>query len=304
MRRYPAATCAPEPPRVFYAEDKILRKCAPHLATVLVVDPFPAAARLLCDLLKQLGARIALVAADETTADRLIAAYEPRLIFTEFGGAVDGPDFVRRLRRGPAATRATPVVMCTAEATELSLKAARDSGVHEFLCKPFTVGHLVKRVEAACLKERDWIDARFYVGPDRRRFNSAAYEGPLKREADKSVDTEAEAAETIEAHFAVLTRVLRTMKAALAGYDANPPAALRALLEQSAELQTVALSTEDIDLRSAVLSLQRYLLAALETGTLSPSVISDHAGALERLARTGGTAAERKGMVEGLSRAA
>ncbi len=288
---------------VFYDQDKIQRKCLPHLTTVLVVDPFPAASRLLADLVKQLGARTVLSAGDEATAERLILSYEPRLIFSEYGGGINGPALVARLRRGASWSRAAPVIMCTAEATEASLKAARDAGVHEFLCKPFTMGQVVKRVEAACLKPRDWIEAKAYVGPDRRRFNSAGYAGPRKREADQAApETPLEL--DPNADVAVLARVLKAIKAALGGYDAQPQQALRAMLEQSAELQALAFATEDADLKAAVLSLQRYLLAALESGTLQPSVIAHHAGALERLAIAGGSAAERRGVVEALPAAA
>ena len=285
---------------MFYAEDKILRKCQPHLASVLVVDPFPAAARLLCDLLKQLGARTVLSASDERNAEGLIATYDPRLVFTEYGGGVEGVDLVKRLRRSESASRKTPVIMCTAEATEASLKAARDAGVHEFLCKPFTVGHLVKRVEAACLKERDWIDARFYVGPDRRRFNSAGYEGPRKRAADQPDDL-APLPPDPNADTAVLGRVLSAIRAALKTYDASPSAAVRAMLEQSAELQALAFATEDNDLRAAVLSLQRYLLGALESGSLQPATVARHASALEMLARPGGAPVERSAIARSLA---
>nr|6SFT_A Chain A, Two-component receiver protein CleD [Caulobacter vibrioides NA1000] len=35
-------------------------------------------------------------------------------------------------------------------------------------------------------KPREWVEAVAYVGPDRRRFNSADYKGPRKRKADAS----------------------------------------------------------------------------------------------------------------------
>lgn len=275
---------------MFYAEDKILRHCAPHLSAVLVLDPFPAASRLLCDLLKQLGARVVVSASSADVAERQLSVHEPKLIFCEYGGGVDGPDFVRRLRRGASPARRAPVIMCTAEATELSLKAARDSGVHEFLCKPFTVAHVVKRVEAACLKEREWIDARFYVGPDRRRFNSAGYGGPLKRSADKAREAE-EAPAT--ADLGVLPGVLMNIKTALARFDEAPQAAIRSMVEQSAELQQLAFASDDDALRRAVAALQRYLLAALETNTLSRAELAGHADALARFAPPAGPPTRR-----------
>ena len=52
--------------------------------------------------------------------------------------------------------------------------------------KPFTIKDLERRLEAVTLKPRDWVEAVQYVGPDRRRFNSAEYKGPRKRKADAS----------------------------------------------------------------------------------------------------------------------
>jgi hypothetical protein len=74
--------------------------------------------------------------------------------------------------------------MVTAEATPSSIGGARNSGVHEFLRKPYTAGDLFRRVENVVLKPRDWIEAQMYVGPDRRRFNSEDYGGSKKRRAD------------------------------------------------------------------------------------------------------------------------
>lgn len=265
---------------MFYPENKALRRFTAHLGSVLVVDPFPGAASLLCELLMQLGARGVIAVGSEEEAERTLARQTPRLIFTEFGGGIDGPGFVRRLRRGDLAARWAPVIMCTAEATELSLKAARDSGVHEFLCKPFTVSHLVKRVEAACLKERDWIDSRLYVGPDRRRFNSGAYRGPRKRRGDEG---RAGAAAPINAADAgVLREVLTGIRLALADFDADPAGALRTMVQQSAELQALAFASQDAGLRRDVAALQGYLLAALETNSVSRTELTARADALAR----------------------
>ncbi len=89
-----------------------------------------------------------------------------------------------RLRRSTLDCRQAPIIVLSAEATAAAIKAARDAGAHEFLCKPFTAGALFKRVENVILKPRPWIEAKMYVGPDRRRFNSGEFEGDKKRRAD------------------------------------------------------------------------------------------------------------------------
>lgn len=170
---------------VFNVEAKKLQRFAPLLQRVLVVDPHPAAARVIADLCKEMGGRQVLAATTTLRAFELIQEIEPQVIFIELAGQdLDGLEFTRRLRRSSLAARYSPVIMVTATATAASIKAARDSGVHEFLRKPFSAGDLFRRVENVVTKERPWIEAKMYVGPDRRRFNSGEYVGPKKRRVD------------------------------------------------------------------------------------------------------------------------
>ena len=163
-----------------------MQKVAAGLGRVLVLDPHPASAKLVADLIKEMGAR--QVACYNRTARGLetIASIDPLLICIEGGGSseFDGVDLVGRLRRSTLACRKVPVIMITGEATVESIKTARDAGVHEFLRKPFTAKDLFRRVENVVLKPRVWIDAQMYVGPDRRRFNSGEFVGSKKRQAD------------------------------------------------------------------------------------------------------------------------
>lgn len=179
---------ASERPGLFNANPKVLARLAPRLQRVLIVDPNNAAARLLADLMKEMGARETYFAASQARALALVQQTDPQVVFTEFAGPeLDGIEFSRSLRRSGFAARRCPLIMVTAEATAASIIAARDSGVHEFLRKPFTAGDLFRRVENVITKERPWIEAKMYVGPDRRRFNSGAYQGPKKRRVDRGV---------------------------------------------------------------------------------------------------------------------
>jgi len=170
---------------VFNISDKTRAAVRQHLERVLIVDPNAAAARLMTELLADLGARQRLTAATTARALEIAKEWQPQLIFVEFAGpALDGVDFTTRLRRSTLVARHAPVIIVSADSREASIKAARDSGAHEFLCKPFTAGHVFRRVENVTLKPRPWIEAKMYVGPDRRRFNSGQYVGDLKRDVD------------------------------------------------------------------------------------------------------------------------
>ncbi len=172
---------------MFNADPKILARIAPHLQRVVIFDPQPAAGKLVAELLKDLGARQSTSAAKTVKGLELISHLDPQLIFIEYKGPeFDGPDLVSRLRRSGLHARKAPVIMVTSEATVESIKAARDSGVHEFLRKPYTARDLFRRVENVCLNPRLWIEAQMYVGPDRRRFNSGEFQGSKKRRADKA----------------------------------------------------------------------------------------------------------------------
>ena len=170
---------------MFNADPKVLARIAPQLGRVLVFDPQPPSAKLLAELLKDMGARQVTCASRTVKGLELIGHVDPQLIAMEYAGPdFDGPDLMRRLRRSSLAARKAPVIMVANEATVESIKAARDSGVHEFLRKPYTAKDLFRRVENVVLNPRLWIEAQMYVGPDRRRFNSGEFAGARKRRAD------------------------------------------------------------------------------------------------------------------------
>ena len=113
---------------MLYVENSPSRKCVRHLERVLVVDPLPSSARLLHELLKDVGAKYLRI--ESTTKGALAAAKEddPQIIFTEFAGpALDGLEFVRQFRRSDLLCREAPVIMCTAEATAASIIGSRDA---------------------------------------------------------------------------------------------------------------------------------------------------------------------------------
>ena len=170
---------------MFTADPRQKHRIVSGLSRVMVLDPVPASARLVAELLKDMGARHVSSVHRTSNAVEALANIDPLMICLEASGPdFDGVGLVHKLRRSSLTCRKVPVIMITGEATVESIRMARDSGVHEFLRKPFTAKDLFRRVENVLLKPRLWIDAQMYVGPDRRRFNSGEFVGAKKREAD------------------------------------------------------------------------------------------------------------------------
>ncbi len=111
------------------------------------------------------------------------------------------------------------------------------------------------------MKPRDWIEAVAYVGPDRRRFNSGDYSGPLKRQADSG---SGDAARTDQA--------VRILKSALTQFDRDPQQALRAMREQAERLKALAVKGGEARLAVAVAGLEIALAGAPTRDTLAQPV--------------------------------
>lgn len=244
---------------MFDTDRRMLAKLEPVVKRVLIVDPNPHAARLLSDIMKGLGSRDIAIEPTETRALAAAAELEPGIIFTERNGEeLDGEALSRAVRRSHMDCRCAPIIMVTADATARTILGARDSGVHEFLRKPFTSGDLVRRVENVALKPRDWVEAIVYVGPDRRRFNSGEFSGPSKRKVDRPPTAAA-------AHLAVMDQAMRILASALDQFDNDPMQAVRAIREQAATLKTAALNVSDSRMMVAVGALEVSMAAGPPT---------------------------------------
>jgi CheY-like chemotaxis protein len=250
---------------------KSSRQLAPFLQRVLLLDSSQANARMIAELVKDLGAGRICADVSETQAMETCKQFEPQLIITELSGPLfEGPRFTKALRRSGLACRTVPVIVITAEATTGAILGARNAGVHEFLRKPFTLRDLSRRIEVVMLHRRDWIEAMNYVGPDRRRFNSGDYRGPRKRRSDSAAR---DASERVE-------QALKILKSALAAVETDPAQALRSMRAQAADLHAIAVRANDMKLMNAVAPLQRALIAMSDTGLLSKRTLETVAAGL------------------------
>lgn len=209
---------------------------------VLIVDPQPASARLLFELLRDIFPCQIWTAADPARALEVARTTEPQLIFVEHGDELDGVGLVRALRRGHLAARRAAMVVVSAQATAAAIIGARDAGAHEFLRRPFTINDLTRRLETIARRPRDWVEGIDYVGPDRRRFNAGDYAGPLRRRVDHARTPDE----------ARILQALKNLKAALAALERDPQQALRSMQAQTDALGCVANTKSDLVFRSAV----------------------------------------------------
>ncbi|MBS0332228.1 MAG: response regulator [Proteobacteria bacterium] len=230
---------------------------SPSLQRVMVVDPHPPSAKLVGDLMRDIARSQIWIAETNEKALRLAGSYDPHIIFVEMGPApLDGIAFAKSLRRSHISARYAPVIMVTGQATAAGILGARDAGVHEFLRKPFTLKDLLRRLEAVTLRQRDWVEAVNYVGPDRRRFNSGDYSGALKRRSDNRATPDSER----------LAQALKILRSAIGAVGSDPGQAMRAMQAQVVELRKCGMSVADLKLTTAAIDFGQLLEAVEKKG--------------------------------------
>jgi two-component system, response regulator PdtaR len=235
---------------LFSADKQTVQRMAPYLQRVLIADASPQSARFLNELMRDISRAQVWFAPTVDRALKQAAICEPQIIFVELSAdGIDGLAFTRQLRRSSLACRQAPVVMVSGEATATAILAARDAGVHEFLRKPFSMKDLLRRLEAVTLRSRDWVEGVGYIGPDRRRFNSGDYTGPLKRGSDTRESPDE----------AKLQQALKILRVAAAAVEKDPQQAMRAMLAQAGIIEQVARNTADVSLGASAAKLYRHI---------------------------------------------
>jgi DNA-binding response OmpR family regulator len=216
-----------------------------------------ATAKMLANLLRSLLPSAQVYGAKDADKAMLLAGQvEPQLVFVEASApGVDGMVLSRAFRRSDLPCREAPIIMVFTEVKAAQLLGARDAGVHEFLRRPISLGDLERRLDAVSGRPRDWIEAVNYVGPDRRRFNSADYKGPSKRRTDGNKTANK------------INKALRIVQSASRQVDADPVQAARALSTQARILIELSAGQEPLKrLGAAAVALQTFLQAAARQG--------------------------------------
>jgi len=82
---------------------------------------------------------------------------------------LDGLALITQIRRGVVSPNPTlPIIMLTGRAERADVAMARDTGINEYVVKPFSAKTIYDRLERLIEKPRYFVAAPSFVGPDRR----------------------------------------------------------------------------------------------------------------------------------------
>lgn len=150
---------------------------------VLLVDSDDRMMSLLRKVLTSLGFGAIYIAKNGEEALQQLAGKPIDLVITDWDmSPMNGIEFVHYIRWNRASpNRKLPVIMLTGKAKRQQVEEARDSGVTEFLVKPFTVRTLCDRIILVIDNPRSFILTNSYTGPDRRRKQHPLGSKPNRR---------------------------------------------------------------------------------------------------------------------------
>lgn len=141
--------------------------------TVLVVDDSLHIRRLIISMMRSYGCTNIIEAKTAWQAFDILNKKPIDLALIDWmleDQQQNGLDLVRDIRKSPIEQVAyLPIIMMTGHTERENIEAARDSGVTEFLAKPFTAKSLYTRLSSLIDQPRPFIKTRDYFGPDRRR---------------------------------------------------------------------------------------------------------------------------------------
>jgi two-component system, response regulator PdtaR len=251
---------------MFDIDPRLQSRLRQQMKRVLILEENPAYARMLADMLRILGSDNIVVETDDRKAMSLVDDLEPQLILCEYKTAkIDGIGFTKELRRSGGKCKQVPVIMVKADLTPVQLTEARNSGVHEMMCKPFAWQDLLKRLQNVLFKPRQWIEVATYTGPDRRRFNTGEYSGAKKRRGEVAVALKSQ-----------LDAAVTSLHLGLGDFDIDTTVALQNVMTQMAVLVPACKTVKDPRFINAVTA----VVGDLRNKTLTKASLAPQIAAL------------------------
>ncbi len=155
------------------------------LSVLIVEDTIPML-KLVSSVLGTLGVGTIYTASEGSEGYTLFAKKNPDIVVTDWHmKPINGIRLVQKIRTDKKSpNRTVPIVMMTGFSALPRVSQARDTGVTEFLVKPFSANDLARRIAYVINKPRDFIETPDYFGPDRRRRSSDRHKGPFRRNSD------------------------------------------------------------------------------------------------------------------------
>ncbi len=138
---------------------------------VLVIDHDPRIADLVRRVLLSLGFGAIYMAKNGKEGLDILRDKPIDLAITEWEmEPMSGIDFINFIRTSDdSPNRTLPIIMLTGKAQRRHVEKARDTGMTEFVVKPFSVRTLCDRIILVVEHPRNFILSSSFCGPDRRR---------------------------------------------------------------------------------------------------------------------------------------
>ena len=154
--------------------------------SILIVEDMAPMRMITQGILEHLGVGKVLGADNGEKALDIVRKNNPDIIICDWMmSPIDGIELTKTIRTDVTMpNRYVPIIMITGFNAMHRVATARDSGVTEFLIKPFTAQELARRIAYVINKPRDFIKTRTFFGPDRRRQSAENYKGEKKRKKD------------------------------------------------------------------------------------------------------------------------
>lgn len=154
--------------------------------SVLIVEDNEPMIELTKSIMETFGIGHIHTALNGKEAYKIYCREIPDIVITDLVmSPVDGIELSRMIRQNPKSPDPyVPIILITAFSEKERVIEARDTGVTEFLLKPFNARDLYRRIAQVIENPRKFVKTERFFGPDRRRKSKAQYKGKLKRKTD------------------------------------------------------------------------------------------------------------------------
>ena len=141
-----------------------------HQYNILIVDSDLELSHVLSTMLGDMGFKTCDTVSDGAEAYRMLKNVPYDFLITEWHARhMDGIDLIRKIRRAKDSPNPTmPVIMLTGRSEQSDVMTARDTGINEFVVKPFSAKTVYNRIERIIENPRQFVVSEHFVGPNRR----------------------------------------------------------------------------------------------------------------------------------------
>ncbi len=157
---------------------------------ILLVEDNQPMLQLIKAVLQSFGVGKVITSLDGEEAFVKFCNTNPDLVITDWMmKPCDGIELCKKIRNdSKSPNQYVPIILMTGFSEKKRVINARDSGITEFLVKPFNTRDLYKRLFQIIEKPRQFIRCEHFFGPDRRRTNATNNSGFQRRHTDKGYD--------------------------------------------------------------------------------------------------------------------